>query len=75
VILIESGDILEFDELGARKAGRSMWDESASIPVRATDVVEASDYQRTAVTERRRHCAPIIAIHKLTGRVGTCLKS
>ena len=34
VIMIESGDVLEFDELGARKAGRVKWAGSALTRVR-----------------------------------------
>ena len=33
VLMIESGDILEFDELGARKAGALRSAASASIPI------------------------------------------
>src|SRR2546422_33933 len=71
VILIESGDVLELDELGARKAGRVNvgrgWIDSGS----RTDVVE------DLIIKDRRHLSedgivlPIIAINKLTGRVET----
>jgi ribonuclease J len=70
VMMIESGDILEFDELGARKAGqvhvgRVCIDSGGT----AADVVE------DLVIKDRRHLSedgfvlPIIAINKLTGEV------
>src|SRR5438045_2611476 len=71
VFHLESGDVLEFDELGARKAGRvtvgRVCIDSGSI----TDVVE------DLVIRDRRHLSedgivlPIIAINKLSGRVET----
>src|SRR6266700_2132213 len=69
VILIESGDILEFDELGARKAGRVNVGRICIDSGSRTDVVE------DLVIKDRRHLSeggfvlPIIAINKLTGRV------
>ena len=69
VILIESGDILEFDELGARKAGRVNVGRICIDSGSRTDVVE------DLVIRDRRHLSedgfvlPIIAINKLTGRV------
>jgi len=71
VILIESGDILEFDELGARKAGRVNVGRVCIDSGSRTDVVE------DLVIKDRRHLGedgivlPIIAINKLTGRVET----
>jgi ribonuclease J len=70
VMLVESGDILEFDELGARKAGkinvgRICIDSGGSMG----DVVE------DLVIKDRRHLSedgivlPIVAINKLTGKV------
>lgn len=69
VMLIESGDMLEFDELGARKVGQvhvgRVCIDSGSI----TDVVE------DLIIKDRRHLSedgfvlPIIAINKLTGQV------
>lgn len=71
VMMIESGDVLEFDELGARKNGEvtvgRVCIDSGSI----TDVVE------DLVIRDRRHLSedgivlPIIAINKLTGKVET----
>jgi ribonuclease J len=69
VLLIESGEVLELDELGARKtdrvnAGRVCIDSGSR-----TDVVE------DLVIKDRRHISedgivlPIIAINKLSGRV------
>jgi ribonuclease J len=69
VILIESGDVLEFDELGARKAGRVNVGRICIDSGSRTDVVE------DLVIKDRRHLSedgfvlPIIAIHKLTGKV------
>ena len=69
VMLIESGDILELDELGARKAGRVTVGRICIDSGSRTDVVE------DLVIKDRRHLSedgfvlPIIAIHKLTGKV------
>jgi ribonuclease J len=71
VMLIESGDILEFDEMGARKAGRVNVGRVCIDSGSRTDVVE------DLVIKDRRHLSedgivlPIIAINKLTGRVET----
>src|SRR5438874_11834189 len=71
VMSIESGDILEFDEMGARKAGR--------VPVGRVCIDSGSmaDVVEDLVIRDRRHLSedgivlPIIAINKLTGRVET----
>src|SRR5207245_968532 len=69
VMLIESGDVLEFDELGARKAGRVNVGRVCIDSGSSTDVVE------DLVIKDRRHLSedgivlPIIAINKLSGRV------
>src|SRR5213082_2390307 len=69
VIQIESGDILEFDELGARKVGRVNVGRVCIDSGPRTDVVE------DLVIKDRRHLSedgivlPIIAINKLTGKV------
>src|SRR6201993_2749460 len=69
VMLIESGDVLEFDELGARKAGRVNVGRVCIDSGSRTDVVE------DLIIKDRRHLSedgfvmPIIAISKLTGRV------
>jgi ribonuclease J len=71
VILLESGDILEFDELGARKVGRVNVGRVCIDSGSPTDVVE------DLIIKDRRHLSedgivlPIIAINKLTGRVET----
>ena len=71
VMLIESGDILEFDELGARKVGRVNVGRVCIDSGSRTDVVE------DLIIKDRRHLSedgivlPIIAINKLTGRVET----
>jgi ribonuclease J len=68
-MLIESGDVLEIDELGARKAGRVNVGRVCIDSGSRTDVVE------DLVIKDRRHLSedgfvmPIIAINKLTGRV------
>ena len=67
-MLIESGDILELDELGARKAGRANVGRVCIDSGSRTDVVE------DLIIKDRRHISedgivlPIIAINKLTGR-------
>ena len=69
VVLIESGDILEFDELGGRKAGKVNVGRICIDSGSRTDVVE------DLVIKDRRHLSedgfvlPIIAINKLTGKV------
>jgi ribonuclease J len=71
VMLIESGDILEIDELGARKAGRVNVGRVCIDSGSRTDVVE------DLIIKDRRHLSedgivlPIIAINKLSGRVET----
>ena len=71
VMLIESGDVLEFDELGARKAGRVNVGRVCIDSGSRTDVVE------DLIIKDRRHLSedgivlPIIAINKLNGRVET----
>src|SRR5213082_1031391 len=69
VLQIESGDILEFDELGARKVGRVNVGRVCIDSGPRTDVVE------DLVIRDRRHLSedgivlPVIAINKLTGKV------
>jgi ribonuclease J len=69
VMLIESGDILEFDEQGARKTGRVNVGRVCIDSGSRTDVVE------DLIIRDRRHLSedgivlPIIAINKLSGRV------
>jgi ribonuclease J len=69
VVLIESGDILEFDDAGARKVGRVNVGRVCIDSGSRTDVVE------DLIVRDRRHLSedgivlPIIAINKLTGRV------
>ncbi len=67
VMLIESGDVLEFDELGARKAGRIKVGRVCIDSGSRTDVVE------DLIIKDRLHLSedgivlPIIAINKLSG--------
>ena len=69
VMLIESGDVLEVDEWGARKTGRVNVGRICIDSGSRTDVVE------DLVIKDRRHLSedgfvlPIIAINKLTGKV------
>ncbi len=69
VLLIESGDVLELDELGARKVGRVNVGRVCIDSGSRTDVVE------DLIIKDRRHLSedgivlPIIAINKLSGRV------
>jgi len=71
IILIESGDVLEFDELGARKAGQVNVGRICIDSGSRTDVVE------DLIIKDRRHLSedgivlPIIAINKLSGKVET----
>jgi len=67
--MIESGDVLEFDELGARKAGR------IAVGRVCIDSNSMGDIVEDLIIRDRRHLSedgivlPIIAINKLTGRV------
>ncbi len=69
VMMIESGEILEFDELGARKGG--------TVPVGriCIDSGSTADVVEDLIIKDRRHLSedgfvlPIIAINKLTGQV------
>lgn len=69
VMMIESGEVLEFDELGARKAG--------TVPVGRICIDSGStiDVVEDLIIKDRRHLSedgfvlPIIAINKLTGQV------
>src|ERR1700733_13777924 len=69
VMLIESGDVLEFDERGARKAGR------VNVGRICIDSGSRADVVEDLVIKDRRHLSedgfvlPIIAINKLTGKV------
>src|SRR4051812_3596204 len=69
VMLIESGDVLEFDELGARKTARVKVGRICIDSGSRTDVVE------DLIIKDRRHISedgivlPIIAINKLSGEV------
>jgi len=71
VILLESGDILEFDEHTAKKIGRVNVGRVCIDSGNRTDVVE------DLIIKDRRHLSedgivlPIIAINKLSGRVET----
>ncbi len=71
VLMIESGDILEFDELGARKAGK------IAVGRVCIDSNSMGDVVEDLVIRDRRHLSedgivlPIIAINKLTGKVET----
>jgi ribonuclease J len=71
VMLIESGDVLEFDELGARKTARVNVGRVCIDSGNRTDVVE------DLIIKDRRHLSedgivlPIIAINKLSGEVET----
>ncbi len=71
VMLIESGDVLEIDELGARKTGRVNVGRVCIDSGSRTDIVE------DLIIKDRRHLSedgivlPIIAINKLSGKVET----
>src|SRR4051794_38230588 len=69
VIHLESGDVLEFDELGARKAGK------VTVGRICIDSGSLGEVVEDLVIRDRRHLSedgivlPILAINKLTGRV------
>src|ERR1700726_4094117 len=69
VMLIETGDVLEIDELGARKAGR------VNVGRVCIDSGSPTDAAGDIIVKGRRHLSedgfvmPVIAINKLTGRV------
>ena len=69
VMLIESGDILELDELGARRIGR------VNVGRICIDSGSRADVVADLVIKDRRHLSedgfvlPVIAINKLTGKV------
>src|SRR5579872_5411114 len=69
VMMIESGDVLEFDELGARKTGK------INVGRVCIDSNSMGDVVEDLVIKDRRHLSedgfvlPIIAINKLTGKV------
>jgi ribonuclease J len=71
VLMVESGDMLEFDELGARKAGE------VTVGRVCIDSGSMADVVEDLVIRDRRHLSedgivlPIIAINKLTGKVET----
>ncbi|MGC2210686.1 MAG: ribonuclease J [Candidatus Korobacteraceae bacterium] len=69
VIMIESGDILEFDELGARRVGQ------APVGRVLIDSGSNSDIVEEVIVRDRQHLSedgfvmPILAINKLTGKL------
>ncbi len=69
VMMMESGDILEFDEMGARKTGK------IAVGRICIDSNSMGDVVEDLVIRDRRHLSedgivlPIIAINKLTGKV------
>jgi ribonuclease J len=69
IMMIESGDLLEFDELGARVAGK------VTVGRVCIDSGSTADVVEDLVIRDRRHLGedgivlPIIAINKLTGKV------
>jgi ribonuclease J len=71
VMMIESGDILEFDEVSVRKAGK------INVGRVCIDSNSMGDVVEDLVIRDRRHLSedgivlPIIAINKLTGKVET----
>jgi ribonuclease J len=69
VIMIETGDILEFDELGARKVGE------APVGRVCIDSGSNSDIVEELIIRDRRHLSedgfvmPILTVNKLTGKL------
>ena len=69
VIMVESGDILEFDELGARKVGEAPVGRICIDSGSMTDVVEDLIIRDRRLLSEDGIVLPIIAINKLTGKV------
>src|SRR5205085_789769 len=71
VLMLESGDVLEFDELGARKAAQ------VAVGRVCIDSGSLGEVVEDLIIRDRRHLSadgivlPILAINKLTGRVET----
>jgi len=69
VLMLESGEVLEFDELGARKTG------NVTVGRVCIDSGTMGDVVEEPIIRDRRHLSedgivvPIIAINKITGRV------
>ncbi|HEX6879962.1 MAG TPA: ribonuclease J [Terriglobales bacterium] len=69
VMMLESGEVLEFDELGARKTG------TVAVGRICIDSGSTADVVEDLIIKDRRHLSedgfvlPIIAINKLTGEV------
>jgi ribonuclease J len=71
VMMIESGEILEFDELGARKLGRVPVGRVCIDSGSMGEVVEDMIIKDRRLLSEDGIVLPIIAINKLTGRVET----
>jgi ribonuclease J len=69
VIMLESGDMLEFDELGARKAGEVAVGRVCIDSGSRTDVVEDLVIRDRRLLSEDGIVLPIIAINKLSGKV------
>src|SRR3954470_19943769 len=69
VMLMESGEVLEFDELGARKAGRVNVGRICIDSGSRADVVEYLGIKDRRHLSEDGFVLPIIAINKLTGKV------
>src|SRR5262249_29534201 len=71
VMLIESGDIMQFDEMGARNAGRLTVGRGCIDSGSSTDVVEDLSIKDRRHLSEDGIVLPIIAINKLSGKVET----
>jgi len=69
VIMLESGDVLEFDELGARKAGEVTVGRVCIDSGSRTDVVEDLVIRDRRLLSEDGMVLAIIAINKLSGKV------
>jgi ribonuclease J len=69
VIMLESGDVLEFDELGARKTGEVAVGRICIDSGSRTDVVEDLVIRDRRLLSEDGIVLPIIAINKLSGEV------
>jgi len=69
VIMLESGDVLEFDELGARKTGEVAVGRVCIDSGSRTDVVEDLVIRDRRLLSEDGIVLPIITINKLSGKV------
>jgi len=69
VIMIETGDILEFDELGARRVGEAPVGRICIDSGSNSDIVEDIIIRDRKYLSEDGFVMPILAVHKLTGKL------